>query len=273
VVLIGHPCFMALPNGDIEQARLPHQPDSNGVELREPVAAGAGSVERGPASAVPGGPGLAAGVGLVVARRWRWLVVLAVVTGLLSAATGLVWNWLLPPTGGAAASLVFVVGLWVLLFAASVTVVVLVDRRPRRRVVVVTLLAVLVALQGAPAGWFWTFAVSHGPDGAQCPECAVVAYLDAGPLGGEVGADIPKFDAVLCAGRRDELRRQAQTIRDQARIMEDDQLSYFRTEYHGSTTTLTRDGATVRRGVYFMYAWAATSGNAGACTVPELVGP
>jgi hypothetical protein len=82
-------------------------------------------------------------------------------------------------------------------------------------------------------------------------------------LGGAFRPDTAEFDAVLCPGRRNELRRQAQMIRDQARIMEDDQLSYFRTEYNGSTTTLTGDGATVRRGVYFMYAWAPTNRNAG----------
>lgn len=260
---------MGLPNGDTGVSNLPHQVDANEVEQGASIAAGAGPAERGSTSAAPplsGGRGLAAGGWSLVVRRRRWLVLVAVATGLLSGATGVVWNWLLPPSGGVVASFVFAVGLWILLFGAVVTVVVLVDRRPRRRVVVVTLLVMLVALPGAPAGWFWTFAVSHGPDGAQCPECAVLAYLDAGPLGGDVGANSAEFDAVLCVGRRDELRRQAQTIRDEARVLEDGQLRYFRTEYNGSTTTVTAGGqqATVRRGVYFVYARAATSGNAGA---------
>jgi hypothetical protein len=129
---------------------------------------------------------------------------------------------------------------------------------------VVTLLGVLLAVPCAPAGWFWTYAVSHGPEGAQCPECAVLVYLDSGPLGGGIGADSAEFDAVLCSGRRGELRRQAAMIRDQARIMEDGRLSYSRTEYNGSTTTLISGGATVRRGVYFMYLWTPSSGNGGA---------
>jgi hypothetical protein len=76
------------------------------------------------------------------------------------------------------------------------------------------LLAVAAVLVCAvPAGTFWTFAVDHGPSGAGCPECAVVAYLGYGPIDGW-GRDDLRFDRLLCDSRRRALRAQAERLAD-----------------------------------------------------------
>jgi len=101
-----------------------------------------------------------------ILRRGRgWLLTIAIATGVVSGLAGLVWTWLLPPSGGLTASVAFAVCLWVVLFAAGAAVLALVDRRARRRTRLLVLLTIaLVVLCGAPPGWFWTFAGDHGPE-------------------------------------------------------------------------------------------------------------
>ncbi len=126
------------------------------------------------------------------------------------------------------------------------------------------LLAVaLLLVCGVPGGWFWTFAVYHGPTGADCPKCAAARYLDYGPLGG-YSQDAMLFDRVLCPAGRAQLHHQAEQIRAAVAVLKDQQLGHFRTDYNGSTTSTAGADTTVTRGVLLVYLWKPGAPNAGS---------
>ncbi len=117
----------------------------------------------------------------IARRRWVWLIVIPIVAGLVTVPVAVVLGWLLPPTGGLRAVVAYAVALWLALVLVGVAVVVLVDQRPPRRVVLLALAGVVtVPCCGVPGTTFWTFAVSHGPEGADCPACRATLRINIG---------------------------------------------------------------------------------------------
>jgi len=109
---------------------------------------------------------------------------------------------------------------------------------------------------GVPGTTFWTVAVSHGPEGADCPACAVTGFLNSGPLGYGLVADRLEFDHVLCAERRPQLRRQAEQIRnDMDGTMAGADAGYYNAETENLITTQRDEGdrATLAPHVYLVY--------------------
>ncbi len=193
------------------------------------------SPEPAPDRAGRHGAELVARAGDIMKRRRLRLIAIAVPAGFFAAIAGAVWTWLLPPSGGLRASAGFVIGLWVALVVAGTTLAVLADQRP---------------------GWFWTFAVSHGPQGADCPGCAVLDYFGDGPLGLGLTTDPWKFDELLCAERRTQLRHQAQQIRQTMdSVIADAKTGYYQAEAEDTVNSEVDNGsrATVAPHVYLVY--------------------
>lgn len=102
-----------------------------------------------------------------------------------------------------------------------------------------------VLLRAMPTGTFATFAVDYGPTGQANPGAAVNAYFESGPLGGFGGlgraADSIDFDGVLCASRRDQLRRQAAAFArdlDRPGVLRIEPLAGDQVTIHGDTATV-----------------------------------
>ena len=140
-------------------------------------------------------------------------VALLLASGVVLVGTLAVAAWWTHPASGTQ-SLVVAGGLaWLVLSGVGVAVVLV----GRRRIagggaVALVLVLVVVAACGIPAGVFWSVGVHHGPDGADCASCAVIEWLDDGPLGG-YSSDPVTYDQSMCAGASGRLRAQATQIR------------------------------------------------------------
>ncbi len=129
----------------------------------------------------------------------------------------------LRPSTGLAGLLTLGVFLWLVLGTCVAVAVSLARTRPGRQVTVAVLAMVLVAvLCAVPGSLLWTFGDNHPPDqGATCPQCAVITYLSAGPLGG-YQVDATAFDGVLCTANRGQLAAQAAQVAEWVRVDLDD---------------------------------------------------
>ncbi len=98
--------------------------------------------------------------------------------------------------------------------------------------------------------------MSHRPQGADCPGCAVLDYFGDGPLGLGLTADPWKFDELLCAERRTQLRHQAQQIRQTMDgVIADTKTRYYQAEPEDTVNSEVDNGnrATVTPHVYPVY--------------------
>jgi hypothetical protein len=182
------------------------------------------------------------------------LAAVALAAALVSAPVALLLGWLLPPTGGWWATGRFAAAMWACLAAAGAVLVVLAGLRPPRRTALpVAAAAAALVLCAVPAGGFWTFAVDHGPAGAACPTCAVLAYVGTGPLGGWT-ADEAAFSRVLCPERRGTLVAQADAMaRDLREGLAGSGMSLFDVVTTGDRVSVAGNRATVETRVAFQF--------------------
>jgi len=134
-----------------------------------------------------------------VARRRGWLAVITIAAGLLSCVAGLVWDRLLPPRVAGRRGAVHG-RMWIRWCGRRRRVVLRPEAATHHPPV---LLAVALTCCLLPAGWFWTFAVSHAPEGGECTGWR--ARLLHRATRTRPGGGRWKFDHVLCAEHRTQL--------------------------------------------------------------------